>query len=966
VGQLYVYDVQATGDPAPDYYLSTSPPGMTIEADTGLIRWIPASTDTAGVIVTATNPAGSDTQSFLISVVEAQESAPAIVSTPVTAGTAGQAYTYDVQATGYPAPAFTLIQSPVGMAINPSSGLISWTPSAAGSFNVTVRAANSQGSAEQSFSISVGGAITSPPAIVSAPVTTGTAGQAYVYDVQATGNPAPAFSLSVYPSGMAINPASGLISWTPASTGTVNVTVVAANAEGTDSQSFSISVAEPLTAPAITSPAITAATVGQAYSYDVQASGNPAPTFSLTQSPGGMAINPTSGLISWAPAAAGTYDVTVEATNSQGSAEQSFSISVAELIAPPVITSVAVTTATAGQAYSYDVQASGNPAPTFSLTVFPSGMTINASSGLISWTPASAGSADVIVEAASSAGSDSQSFSISVAEPPAPPAITSSALTTATAGQAYSYDVQASGNPAPTFSLIVFPSGMTINASSGLIGWTPASAGSVNVTVRATNSQGTADQSYTINVSEPQPLPAFTEIWGSLTTLAGGHGAMWSDVDGNDLPDLYLTLNNTQTGDKPELFLHNKGSNVFQEEAAARGISDADDGGSHGAVWADFDNDGDYDLVNGTTYAPGGADGAPNDIFQNNGSGQFTEVTPAAMLGRAMPTRAVLTFDMDGDGDLDIFCVSNSGGSSDPASEWNEVYRNNGNFSFTEITTGALYTAPAGQGAIDTDFDGDGDIDIFAANRTGAVNILVNNGSGDFTLVTPASLGISHSAPDGITTADVNNDGHLDLLLTGSGAGNLYLNTGNGTFQHKQSFTATGGYMGGFADLDHDTDLDLVFGGGAAAYLNNGSGTFTAGPTIPVTGINDPRGLAFADIDNDGDLDFAIGVKRTRNYLMRNDFNAGKWLKVRLVSPQGQAGAFGAKVFIYAPASEGGALLGYREAKSNYGYLGQDDPVLHFGLGIYTTVDVRVVFLDGQEEWIPGVSSNQTLLVDGS
>jgi hypothetical protein len=137
---------------------------------------------------------------------------------------------------------------------------------------------------------------------------------------------------------------------------------------------------------------------------------------------------------------------------------------------------------------------------------------------------------------------------------------------------------------------------------------------------------------------------------------------------------------------------------------------------------------------------------------------------------------------------------------------------------------------------------------------------------------------------------------------------------------------------------------------------------------MPVSGINDPRAIAFADIDNDGDPDFCVGVKRSRNRLIRNDY-AGKnnWLKVRLVSPRGQAGAFGAKVMVYeAGKDRRNGLLGLREARSNYGYLGQDDPVLHFGLGSHKSVSIVVVFLNGSEAAAINIPVNQTVVVKGS
>ena len=254
------------------------------------------------------------------------------------------------------------------------------------------------------------------------------------------------------------------------------------------------------------------------------------------------------------------------------------------------------------------------------------------------------------------------------------------------------------------------------------------------------------------------------------------------------------------------------------------------------------------------------------------------------------------------------------------------------------------------------------------------MNILQNDGSGSFTLVTPSFLtGSPAEAGDGITMGDVDNDGDLDMMLVSDGppsTASLYRNGGNGSFFHDTTWTDVNGYMGGFADLDNDGDLDLVFAGDTRCYLNDGTGCFTSGPTVPMEDVDDPRSIAFADIDDDGDMDFAVSDKKSRCRLIQNDLtDGGHWLKVRLISPQGQAGAFGAKTTIY-PAGQagqaGGTILGFRESRSNNGYLGQDDPVLHFGLGSHLTVDVVVQFLDGTTLFRTNVAARQTITMDGS
>ena len=442
----------------------------------------------------------------------------------------------------------------------------------------------------------------------------------------------------------------------------------------------------------------------------------------------------------------------------------------------------------------------------------------------------------------------------------------------------------------------------------------------------------------------------------------GGHGAAFADATGDGRPDLYITTNFADP--VADQFFVNIGGGYFLESGASRGVADFDEG-SHGAAWGDLDNDGDFDLFNGTTGA-----GAPNDVYRNDG-GTFTDVTPAAMRARREPTRGVALFDLDRDGDLDAFAVSGWRGSGDPPGERNELYRNEGGLRFTFVDDPAAVTAPAGQGVTDTDFDGDGDVDLIAGNREGDLVILRNRG-GRFSLVDPGSIGIVHRAYGGATTADIDDDGDLDLLLVGLDAagetvGHLYRNFGAGAFGHLRDFTAIDGYMGGFADLDHDGDLDLVFAGDDLVYLNDGAGTFSPGPAVPVPGIDDPRAIAFADIDDDGDLDFAVGVKRSRNRLIRNDLTVGatNWLKIRLRSARGQAGAFGAKVTV-SPAGGGGLPLAVRESRSANGYLGQDDPVLHVGLGDHARVDVAVTFVDGRTRILAGVTSNQTVTIDGS
>lgn len=446
----------------------------------------------------------------------------------------------------------------------------------------------------------------------------------------------------------------------------------------------------------------------------------------------------------------------------------------------------------------------------------------------------------------------------------------------------------------------------------------------------------------------------------------GGHGVMWSDVTGNGFPDVYVTMNWKYPGIAyPELFYTNDGKYNFNERAQEFGIDDVD-GGSHGSVFADLNNNGYFDLVNGSTLT---LEGGPvhNRVYENNNGEFFVDRTGLDMKEAVEATRGVTAFDFNRNGLLDIVCVSGWMGEKDTPGEKNELYINQGDFNFVRYRIEDLDNASAAQGVIATDFDGDGNIDILSCNMGGDLIILKNNGNNELTLVNPSEYGISHRAYSGITTGDLNNNGYLDLILIHNPQGGrpyeayLYMNNGDKSFTHTHTFKNVDGYMAGLADMDLDTYLDIVFDGHPYVYLNNGDGTFRKGPEIPVDGIDDPRCVAFADIDNDGDLDFAFAVKRDVNRLYRNDYSgSNRWLKINLYAPNGQAGAYGAKVYLYDME---GNLTGMREAKSAYGYLAQDDPVIHFGTGRHRRVNIKVEFITGESVELASVRTNRTITI---
>lgn len=225
-----------------------------------------------------------------------------------------------------------------------------------------------------------------------------------------------------------------------------------------------------------------------------------------------------------------------------------------------------------------------------------------------------------------------------------------------------------------------------------------------------------------------------------------------------------------------------------------------------------------------------------------------TETRPLHFIRSTQPmerthTTELATGDFDGDGDIDVFAAATGA---------TQFWRNDGNGWF-EITTRRMAT-PWGGAALG-DLEGDSDLDLFLANSTGSDRVYWNDGNGDF--VDSGHL-LNEGAPllRQIRLADLDSDNDLDVFVVNKGRDFVLLNDGSGNFERSgQEFEPNDSHEVRIGDLDGDGDLDAVIAGVGAnrVWLNDGDVRFRI--TDQELGNHHTKGCALSDVDGDGDLD---------------------------------------------------------------------------------------------------------------
>ncbi|RME64258.1 MAG: hypothetical protein D6790_03485 [Caldilineae bacterium] len=479
--------------------------------------------------------------------------------------------------------------------------------------------------------------------------------------------------------------------------------------------------------------------------------------------------------------------------------------------------------------------------------------------------------------------------------------------------------------------------------------------------------------------------PDFTE--GYL-----GVGQAWGDYDNDGWLDLYVTGNLD-----PNVLFHNEGDGTFSVSPWSEALS-MPDAKSGGAVWADYDNDGWKDLY---VVAHG-----PNALFHNEQGAGFREVADEAGVADPGKGSTATWGDYDNDGLLDLYIANWS-----CAPECNPVdlnlatdrlYHNNGDGTFEDVTHLLVHEKLLGAGftAAFTDYDDDGDADIYVVNdalMNPIGNVMWrNDGPGcggwcwtDASAESGTGLQVEGM---GLAVGDMDNDLQQDFYFTNMvNPAVLLTNQGEGSFMDLAETAGVTGGPGGpvgwatifldynndgwqdifmatteFRNLNRETPPDgMHFPRANLIFRNNGTGVFfSIQPRSWTEHPHPSMGAARADYDRDGWEDLVTGDWNEGYRLYRNRGLSGagnNWIRFRLVGGADvNRDAVGARV--YVTTDDGRTQM---QEVITGGSLGAgNDTALHFGLGRAQVVNVSVRWPNGVEEELGPLAAGREWTVE--
>jgi hypothetical protein len=448
-----------------------------------------------------------------------------------------------------------------------------------------------------------------------------------------------------------------------------------------------------------------------------------------------------------------------------------------------------------------------------------------------------------------------------------------------------------------------------------------------------------------------------------LSGFFGGLNMVHADYDNDGDPDI-LVLRGAwleKQGQHPNSLLRNNGNGTFTDVTFAAGLGEVHYP-TKTAAWADYDNDGDLDLYIGNESSPNFT--APCQLFRNNGNGTFTDVARAAGVRDTVFAMGSVWGDYNGDRLPDLY-VSTGGNLRLSNGGPNRLYRNNGDGTFTDVARALKVTRPLGSFPVwFWDFDNDGVLDLFVGCSTGSVGLLALNPLGVGTPTGDAS----------IRTLQQKVKFELTCLYRGDGKGGFQ------EVAREQNLTYATQPMGAnFGDLDNDGFLDFYLGTGDVEYselrpnlmfLNQRGRGFA---NVTMAGgfghLQKGHGVAFADLDNDGDQDVyvqtggAIVGDKFNDALFENPGFKNHWITIKLEGRESNTSAIGARIKV-GITENGKQRSIYRHVNSG-GSFGCNPLRQSIGLGTATRVETLEIFwpTTGRTQTLENIAADQLIRI---
>ncbi|MEA5471931.1 putative Ig domain-containing protein [Spirulina sp. 06S082] len=505
------------------------------DATSEWLRWIPNKVgETEITIKVSDGRGGESTQTLKPTAIEPRENnTPVLESQPRSGIRLGSTYFYKIEARDPDGDILTYSwgdnqNRPAGMEMD-EQGRIAWTPTAAqfGTHPVAIKVSDGEKSIIQSWEIDVfDRAVNNPPAIVSIPETLTNLEKVYQYQPEGFDPDGDylIWSLEESPSGMAIDPETGIISWQPSEVqvGEHPVTLRVTDANGAYSgQEFILAVNGINTPPTIVSVPLTQSSLQQPYHYQAIATDadGDAITYRLNLAPEGMTIDENTGSIQWTPKTVGNYNIEILALDASGAGSaQAYTIEVEaetlnhapEILPPPL----SAYTADTKRTYTYDIKANDPDGDDLAYQLInesslPPEIYLNGN--ILTWDNPVIGEYHLVIGVDDGQLGAAQGFSLRVYDNQ-PPNIIENAPDTAIADVTYRYDVRATDPEGGklTYQLEDEPDGMAID-EKGRIEWTPENADigkSHTITVAvADEAEAISRYTYTVTVGNDSEAP---------------------------------------------------------------------------------------------------------------------------------------------------------------------------------------------------------------------------------------------------------------------------------------------------------------------------------------------------------------------------------------------------------------------------------------------------------------------------